>query len=100
MSMTKNLIKALGEGKSLTSNQITSKFGILNPTRHINYIRNDYGYAIDTVTLQKKNGERKTVYRFSDMLSIALNSQNKTEQQHAVSKLFGKTFKLKSVSTF
>lgn len=57
MSKTSKIVSAFEKGRTLTSDQIRSKFGVANPTAHIAYIRKSHN-----VVASVKRG--KTYYGF------------------------------------
>lgn len=56
------LLEALQKGEQLTAKQITSRFGIANPTASVSALRFD-GYAIYANKRTNKRGDTFTKYR-------------------------------------
>lgn len=56
MTKTDKLVKALARGTTLTTDQIRSKFGIVNPTSTIHRLR-EQGLEIDTVVSITRKGQ-------------------------------------------
>jgi len=65
MNATKQtaLLKALQNGEQLTAKQITSRFGIANPTATVSDLRIRGGFAVYANKRTNKRGETFTKYR-------------------------------------
>jgi predicted ArsR family transcriptional regulator len=65
MNVTKQtaLLKALQNGEQLTAKQITSRFGIANPTATVSDLRIRGGFAVYANKRTNKRGETFTKYR-------------------------------------
>ncbi len=65
IKMTKQdrLLEALQAGEQFTSEQITSKFGIANPTATVSDLRLRVGFAVYANKRTDKNGKATTMYR-------------------------------------
>lgn len=62
MSKKDQLLKHLQAGKSFTAKQITASFGIVNPARHVQYLR-EQGYCVYSNPTKLSNGKVATKYR-------------------------------------
>jgi hypothetical protein len=64
MTVTKKdrVLKALKSGKSLTKEQIQSRFNVASPSRVVSSLRNE-GYAIYLNSRVKRNGTKTRYYR-------------------------------------
>jgi hypothetical protein len=60
---SKALIDALQKGEQLTAKQITSRFGIANPTATVSDLRIRGGFAVYANKRTNKRGETYTKYR-------------------------------------
>lgn len=65
MNVTKQtaLLEALKKGEELTAKQITSRFGIANPTATVSDLRIRGGFAVYANKRTNKRGETFTKYR-------------------------------------
>ena len=62
MSKKDQLLKHLQAGKAFTAKQITASFGIVNPARHVQYLR-EQGYCVYSNPTKLSNGKVATKYR-------------------------------------
>jgi hypothetical protein len=62
MSKKEQLLKHLQAGKAFTAKQITASFGIANPSRHVQVLR-EQGYCVYSNPTTLSNGTVATKYR-------------------------------------
>jgi hypothetical protein len=62
MSKKEQLLKHLQAGKAFTAKQITASFGIANPARHVQVLR-EQGYCVYSNPTTLSNGTVATKYR-------------------------------------
>jgi len=62
MSKKDLLLKHLQAGKAFTAKQITASFGIANPARHVQVLR-EQGYCVYSNPSKLSNGSVATKYR-------------------------------------
>ena len=62
MSKKEQLLKHLQAGKAFTAKQITASFGIANPARHVQVLR-EQGYCVYSNPTTLSNGSVATKYR-------------------------------------
>jgi hypothetical protein len=55
-------VEQLKAGKEFTSKQLSSRFGVANPTAFINNIRTRNGVRVNTVVRENSKGKISTIY--------------------------------------